>query len=111
VLTGRVSSMVNVAGRKVDPADVERTLLTLPGVAEARVLGMTCDVRGQQVVAFIVRKDPTLTSLTIRTLCAPALSAYKIPRRFVFVDRFPVDSRGKIDKRVLLALASASDDA
>jgi long-chain acyl-CoA synthetase len=110
VLTGRASALVNVAGRKVDPAEVERRLLELPGIADARVLGMACDRRGQQVVAFVVRADSALTPLAIRQLCAETLSTHKIPRRFVFVDRFPVDSRGKIDRRALYELASSAGD-
>jgi acyl-coenzyme A synthetase/AMP-(fatty) acid ligase len=106
VLTGRVSALVNVAGRKVDPAEVERRLLELPGIAEARVLGMSCDTRGQQVVAFLVRTDAALTPLVIRQRCAEKLSAHKVPRQFVFVDRFPVDARGKIDRRALQRLVS-----
>ena len=107
-LTGRASALVNVAGRKVDPAEVERTLVELPGIVDARVIGVPCDIRGQQVIAFIVRADPSLTPIAIRQCCAETLSAYKIPRRFVFLDRFPVDSRGKIDRRALQALASVA---
>jgi len=105
LLTGRASELVNVAGRKVDPAEVERTLLGLPGVSDARVLGMACDRRGQQVVAFVVRTDPGLTPIAIRQRCAATLSTYKIPRRFVFLDQLPVDARGKTDRRALQALA------
>jgi long-chain acyl-CoA synthetase len=109
VLTGRVSPMVNVAGRKVDPAEVERRLLELPGIADAQVLGVSCDTRGQQVVAFLVRTDAALTPLAIRQRCAETLSTHKIPRRFVFVDRFPVDARGKIDRRALQRLVPSTD--
>ena len=99
-----------MAGRKVDPAEVERRLLELPGIADARVLGMSCDTRGQQVVAFLVRTDAALTPLAIRQRCAETLSTHKIPRRFVFIDRFPVDARGKIDGRALQRLASSADN-
>jgi acyl-CoA synthetase (AMP-forming)/AMP-acid ligase II len=109
VLCGRVSSLVNVAGRKVDPAEVERRLLDLPGIADARVLGMSCETRGQQVVAFLVRTDAALTPLAIRQRCAETLSTHKIPRRYIFVDRFPVDARGKIDRRALERLVSTGD--
>ena len=109
VLTGRASPLVNVSGRKVDPAEVERRLLELPGIADARVLGMSCDTRGQQVVAFLVRTDAALTPLAIRQRCAETLSPHKIPRRFVFVDRFPADARGKIDRRALQRLVSNAD--
>ena len=106
MLTGRVSPLVNVAGRKVDPAEVERVLAALPDVVDARVLGISCDTRGQQLVAFVVRSSPALTTIAIRQLCAGQLSPHKIPRRFVFLDRLPVDARGKMDRRALETLAS-----
>ena len=62
----------------------------------------------QQVVAFVVRRDAALTTLAIRRRCATALSPHKIPRRFVFLDRLPVDARGKIDRRALEALADGA---
>ena len=105
VMTGRVSPLVNVAGRKVDPAEVERVLVDLPGVVDARVIGTACDRRGQQLVAFVV-SDAGLTSVAVRRQCAKLLSPHKIPRRFIFLDQLPTDARGKIDRRVLEALAA-----
>ncbi len=107
VLTGRVSSLVNVAGRKVDPAEVERVLVGLPAVNDARVVGIECRTRGQELVAFVLRASASLTPLVLRRSCAETLSPYKIPRRFIFLERWPVDSRGKVDKRVLEAMASS----
>jgi long-chain acyl-CoA synthetase len=103
VLTGRLSPLVNVAGRKVDPAEVER-VLALPTSttrrrdrlphARAGVGGVRA---GRERVAYTV---------ALRRSCAQTLSPYKIPRRFIFLERWPVDSRGKVDKRALEALAS-----
>jgi long-chain acyl-CoA synthetase len=106
VLTGRVSSIVNVAGRKVDPGEVERVLRGFPEIHDARVLGTACDHRGQQLAAVVVRREPGLTAAGIRSRCATLLSAYKIPRRFVFLEEFPLTSRGKIDRRALEELVS-----
>ena len=106
VLTGRVSPLVNVAGRKVDPAEVERVLVALPDVTDARVVGIDCQTRGQELVAFVLRADPSLTPLALRRACAATLSPYKIPRRFIFLDSWPADGRGKVDRRALEALAS-----
>jgi long-chain acyl-CoA synthetase len=105
VLTGRVSLLVNVAGRKVDPAEVERMLVHLPEVIDAHVIGASCDHRGQQLVAFVIAKT-ALTPVAMRQRCAKVLSPHKIPRRFIFLDQFPIDSRGKMDHRALAALAS-----
>jgi long-chain acyl-CoA synthetase len=105
VLTGRVSTLINVAGLKVDPAEVERALMELPGVAGVRVMGASCDRRGQQLVAFVVSSQP-LTSVDLRQRCARTLSPHKIPRQFIFLDEFPVDARGKMDRRALEALVA-----
>jgi long-chain acyl-CoA synthetase len=101
ILTGRVSSALNVSGRKVDPAEVEQTLMSVPGIADVRVLGTASDTRGQEVVAFVIRSHAGVTPLFIRRRCAELLSAHKIPRRFVFLDQFPTDARGKLDRRAL----------
>lgn len=106
VLTGRVSPLINVAGRKVDPGEVERLLQGLPRVTDARVVGVESQTRGQELVAFVVRSDAELTALALRRSCADTLSPYKIPRRFIFLDRWPVDSRGKVDRRALETLGA-----
>jgi acyl-CoA synthetase (AMP-forming)/AMP-acid ligase II len=105
VMTGRVSASVNVAGLKVSPSEIESVLRELPGVADVRVMGASCDRRGQRLVAFVVSDQP-LTSLDIRQRCARTLSPHKIPRQFIFLDEIPLDGRGKMDRRALEALAA-----
>lgn len=104
VLTGRVSRFVNVAGRKVQPEEVERVIAAIPGVLQASVIGAPHPSRGQMLVACVRRRDRGLSAAEIRAACATKLSAYKIPRRVVFTDDLPVDARGKIDRRALEAL-------
>jgi long-chain acyl-CoA synthetase len=107
ILTGRASSSVNVAGLKVNPSEIERMLRELPGIEDARVIGASCDHRGQQLVAFVV-SDQALTSVDIRQRCARLLSPHKIPRQFIFLDQMPLDARGKLDRRLLEGLAAAA---
>jgi long-chain acyl-CoA synthetase len=107
LLTGRISAFVNIAGRKVDPREVERVLLAIPGVAEARVFGVACDRRGEKLVACIVARDPgSLTPGVVRKRCADRLSPHKIPRDVVFLEALPVTSRGKLDRRELEVLVA-----
>jgi acyl-CoA synthetase (AMP-forming)/AMP-acid ligase II len=89
----------------VDPTEIERVLRTLPGVADVRVMGASCDRRGQQLVAFVV-SDQKLTSVDIRQRCARMLSPHKIPRQFIFLNELPLDARGKMDRRALETLAA-----
>jgi acyl-CoA synthetase (AMP-forming)/AMP-acid ligase II len=80
--------------------------VALPDVSDARVVGIDCRTRGQELVAFVLRASGSLTPIALRRSCARTLSPYKIPRRFIFLERWPVDSRGKVDKRALEALAN-----
>jgi long-chain acyl-CoA synthetase len=103
ILAGRVSSFINVAGRKVDPAEVEGVLRRAPGVLEAHVFGVACDRRGEQVVAC-VRRGRQGPAAELRSFCAERLAAYKVPREIVEVDAVPRDARGKVSRRALEAL-------
>ena len=109
ILAGRVSWFINVAGRKVQPGEVERILLEMDGVTDARVLAAADIARGEQVTA-VVAGPPGLTPAAVRQHCASRLAAYKIPRIVVFVDRLPLTSRGKTDYRALNALVQAQMD-
>jgi long-chain acyl-CoA synthetase len=109
VLAGRVSSFINVAGRKVQPGEVERVLRDMNGVTDARVLAAIDVARGEQVAA-VVAGPPGLTLAAVREHCVRRLAAHKMPRIVVFVDRLPLTSRGKTDYRALNALVQAQLD-
>ncbi len=108
-LTGRVSSFVNVAGKKVLPLEVEQVLRLMPGVEDVRVLTGTDIHRGEQVVACIVagRTGRTPTTLDVRRFCSARLAPHKIPRAVLFLDTMPVTARGKTDRQALDALVRA----
>jgi acyl-coenzyme A synthetase/AMP-(fatty) acid ligase len=103
-LGGRVSRFVNVAGRKVQPEEVEAVLRAMPGIADARVLGAPDASRGQQIVACLVADGPEADMLTIRHYCAARLAAYKLPRTVLWLERIPLTARGKTDRVELEAL-------
>jgi long-chain acyl-CoA synthetase len=109
-LVGRVSAFVNVAGRKVQPDEVEQVLQVMPGVSDVRVLAAPDARRGQQIVACIVA-DRTraggVTTLAVRRFCAARLAAYQIPRTIIFLDAIPLTPRGKTDRAALDDLVRA----
>ena len=102
-LRGRVSSFVNVAGRKVQPEEVERALREFPGVVDARVLGLEDRDRGEKLVACLVISGDRPSLLALRSHCSRRLAAHKIPRAFVVLDRIPLTARGKTDRERLRA--------
>jgi long-chain acyl-CoA synthetase len=109
-LTGRASTFINVAGKKVQPMEVEDVLRQMPGVRDVRVLGAPDPQRGEQVVACLVvdpPMGPAVTTLAVRRFCSSRLAAFKIPRTVIGLDAIPLTARGKTDRRALDALVRA----
>ncbi len=105
-LLGRVSSFVNVAGRKVQPEEVEQLLRGMPGIADARVVGAADPRRGEQLVACLVPARQGLTVIDVRRYCAARLAPHKIPHVWIFVDAIPLTERGKTDRRQLHSMVT-----
>ncbi len=104
-LTGRLSDVVNVAGKKVHPEEVRRVLEALPGVLSAAVVGVPDPHRGQVLGAVLaVSPQASLTVHKVITYCRARLAPYKVPRKVALVPELPLTARGKLAKRDLLAL-------
>jgi len=100
-LHGRVSSFINIAGRKVQPDEVAGALRDFPGVIDAGVIGVADPRRGERLAACLAIAGPRPSTIALRSHCGARLAAYKIPRVFVFTDRLPRTPRGKIDTTAL----------
>jgi acyl-coenzyme A synthetase/AMP-(fatty) acid ligase len=90
-VTGRLSRRVVVAGRKVDPVEVENAIRALPGVRDC--VAAVHDAAGY--VAFVAA-GPDVTELGLRRGLASALSPYKVPRRLHLVAELPRTATGKV---------------
>ncbi|HEX8411498.1 MAG TPA: class I adenylate-forming enzyme family protein [Thermoanaerobaculia bacterium] len=102
-LTGRAGDLINTAGKKVNPREVELVLLQIDGVREAKVYGEAAGARGEVVAAAIVA-TPNVTREQVREFCRERLSLHKVPRIVKLVDAMPVDERGKVKRAALAAL-------
>jgi acyl-CoA synthetase (AMP-forming)/AMP-acid ligase II len=103
VITGRASELINTAGKKVNPREVEQVLLQIDGVREAKVYGEPAGARGDVVAAAVVA-DPDVTREQIRAWCLAHLSPHKVPRIVKLIESIPVDERGKVKRAALAAL-------
>lgn len=97
-LIGRSKSVINVAGMKVFPEQIEAILNLHPGVQASRVVGQEHIHTGQIPVAEII---PTDTANQPRTIdlqrhCRQHISGYKVPLQFIIVKELPRTSSGKI---------------
>jgi long-chain acyl-CoA synthetase len=101
-IVDRVKDMVNVAGFKVWPAEVEHVLYRHPAVKEVAVYGAPDPDKGEEVRAAVILKDGASASPeALAQFCRDHLAAYKIPQRVEFVPELPKSATGKILKRVL----------
>jgi acyl-CoA synthetase (AMP-forming)/AMP-acid ligase II len=99
-IVGRVSDVINVAGKKVNPAEVEAELLRFPGVRAAVVFGRESTLRNEEVAACIVAEERVRESALL-DYCRAHLSGWQVPKRIFFVDEIPVNERGKVNRREL----------
>jgi long-chain acyl-CoA synthetase len=101
-IVDRVKDMINVAGLKVWPAEVEQYLYRIPQVQEVAVYGVPHPEKGEQVVAAVVPKaGAELTADDVIAYCRASIAAYKVPARVDIVRELPKSATGKILKRVL----------
>ncbi|HLC42116.1 MAG TPA: long-chain fatty acid--CoA ligase [Methylomirabilota bacterium] len=101
-LVDRVKDMINSAGFKIWPREVEEVLYQHPAIRECAVAGVPDPVKGEIAKAYIVLRDGgTLTEQELDAYCRGRLAAYKVPRAVAFLDQLPKSPAGKILKRVL----------
>jgi acetyl-CoA synthetase len=99
-LHGRADESMNVAGRKVGPAEVEDALIEHPAVSEAAVIGVPDEVKGEAIVAFVVLKAPA-EAQELRDHVAKTLGPAFRPRAIEIVDELPKTQSGKIVRRLM----------
>jgi long-chain acyl-CoA synthetase len=97
-LMGRKKSVINVAGMKVFPEEVERVLNGHPAVKRSRVFGREHPHMGQVPVAEIIPNDPENLPkpVELQRFCKTLLSAYKVPMQIKMVEALPLTASGKI---------------
>jgi malonyl-CoA/methylmalonyl-CoA synthetase len=100
-INGRASELIISGGYNVYPREVEELLQECAGVAEVAIFGLPDADLGEQVVAAVVRSDPTLTADELVAYCRNNLAAYKKPRQVFFVESLPRNALGKIQKHLL----------
>ncbi len=97
---GRVSDLINVAGRKLNPAEVEAPLLRFPGVKEAVVFGVPSTLRNEEAIACVVA-DSTLKRDELLRFAHTVLSAWQVPKDIWLVDSIPSDGNRKCGRSEL----------
>ena len=103
-LIGRKVDLIITKGFNVYPPMVERVLNDCPGVKESAVFGLPDDLRGEKVVAVVVKDPDAATEATprnVRDYCRERSVDYQVPSEVHFVDELPRNAMGKVLKREL----------
>lgn len=111
-ITDRLKDVIISGGFNVYPAEIERHLWNLGGVAEAAVVGVPDQRLGEVAVAFVVpregsRLDPDAILETLRS----SVANFKVPRQVRVLDALPRNALGKVEKVALRAVATAGISA
>lgn len=98
-LTGRLKEIINRAGEKISPREVDEALLDHPAVAQVVTFAMPHDKLGEEVAAAVVlREGHTATELELRNFLSERLAAFKTPRKIIFLEEIPKGATGKLQR-------------
>jgi long-chain acyl-CoA synthetase len=96
-LLGRREDFINVAGKKVNPREVEAVLRTLNGVDDVLVFGFSIPGREGEAVRALVAGPGVPAYLDVVAHCRARLAPHKVPRSVLAVEEIPRTARGKLD--------------
>jgi acyl-CoA synthetase (AMP-forming)/AMP-acid ligase II len=107
-ITDRLKDMFIVGGFNAYPAEIENTLLQMPGVGEVAVIGVPDERLGEVGMAFVVpAPGQSLTSDAVIAWSRDNMANFKVPRRVEVLDTLPRNATGKVVKFELRERASA----
>jgi len=113
-ITGRVDDVINVSGHRIGTAEVEGAIGRHPSVAEAAVVGMPHDLKGQGIYAFVTLKTGQQVSASlnkeINDTVRREIGPHATPDKIQFTDGLPKTRSGKIMRRILRKIGEGAID-
>ncbi|HLQ64919.1 MAG TPA: acetate--CoA ligase [bacterium] len=108
-LLGRVDDVINVSGHRIGTYEVESALVDNPAVAEAAVIGVTHEIKGQAIAAFVTLKEghkpaPQMVEM-LKEHVVKKIGALARPEQILFAGELPKTRSGKIMRRLLRDIA------
>jgi len=113
-LMGRIDDVINVSGHRIGTAEVESALVSHRDVAEAAVVGMPHDLKGQGIYAFVTLKagvepDEELKKVLVAHV-RKEIGPIATPDKIQFTDALPKTRSGKIMRRILTKISAGDFD-
>jgi acetyl-CoA synthetase len=108
-LLGRVDDVMNIAGHRISTMEVESALVDHPAVAEAAVIGIPHEIKGQAIAAFVILRtryeDPPELADELKEHVVRKIGAIARPEKILFAAELPKTRSGKIMRRLLRDVA------
>lgn len=98
---GRIDNQVKIRGFRIELGEIETKLLTHPNISKCVILPKNNDNTDSYLVAYVITKEK-ITSKELKQYISKLVPEYMIPNFFIFLDKMPITSNGKIDKKTLL---------
>lgn len=111
-ITDRIKEMFIVGGFNCYPAEIESTLCSMPGVAQAAIIGVPDERMGEVAKGYVTANhDADLSQDSVIAWCRNNMANYKVPRTVEVVESLPLNAAGKIDKLALRAMQKGSQQS
>jgi acetyl-CoA synthetase len=108
-----VDDVINVSGHRLGTMEIESALVSHPAVAEAAVVGVPDELKGEGIVAFVTldagRSGDDALETELKKHVGQEIGPIARPDRITFTDALPKTRSGKIMRRILRALASGQE--
>jgi acetyl-CoA synthetase len=108
-----VDDVINVSGHRISTAEIEAALIEHPAVSEAAVVGVSDELTGQSVNAFVSTKDGRVSeslSHDLRHQVRKSIGPFAAPKKIHVVSDLPKTRSGKIMRRILRKVVMGEED-
>jgi amino acid adenylation domain-containing protein/non-ribosomal peptide synthase protein (TIGR01720 family) len=100
---GRIDNQVKIKGYRIELGEIEALLSQHNCISQAVVIARDDELRGKSLAAYLVNNDQgEVSAAELRDYMKDELPGYMVPDAFVFLERLPLTSNGKIDRHALL---------
>jgi fatty-acyl-CoA synthase len=98
-ITGRLKDMIIRGGENIYPKEIEEFIYTHSKVRDVQVIGVPDQKYGEEIMACIILKEgETIGEKDMQDFIRASMARHKVPRYIAFVDHFPMNAAGKIQK-------------
>ena len=95
-ITGRTKDLIIRGGMNIAPLEIDAVLFKHSGILDGAAIGVPDKIYGEEVVCYVVAKEPGLTEASVRQHCQQYLTPAKTPKQIFFVPDLPKNDRGKV---------------